>query len=729
MDIERFRKIFPVILSIILLFSIGDNQRLGAQTKVLQPKSRALYGSSKTNCTDGEYLYIGAGGTVIIGRIVSADSISLINECYFPSSVEDVYVRNKTLFVSDLITGLHILDVKDVIHPREIAKLTFPYRSYGMILDSTFLFISHGDGGVSKVDITNLSNPKTVIEAKFPCTHFRIYANYLYCINLYLITITTISTLDKVGSIPSKFDQPGGFVGLEFSNTEGILVENYQFTDSSPESILTLLDLSTPSIPKLRGSLRLREVDSFKNIGDTVFCFTTDTLYTINVNSFSTPVIMSRTPGITGDFVSLRDTILFVSRDYASDFRIINIKDITKPKKGYYLSTLADIGSVAATDSYMVAGRLDNSGLLLVDIRDISNPRKKFEYKDNIGSVRGLRIANGHIYAASEQGLKIFDVEGIDKLMLIGELNYGKWATNIDVSDTLAACGGYYYGVNLLSVANPTSPKYITFIKMPQDMVVEDIFLRDTLLFVSGDYGGIRVYSVARPAKPVLLWEKNYSSCGASYPFGKTLFVADESTIHAFDISVLDNPIELGSFDFGRRITDIYVRDSLAFVSVFTNGYSQDNGMVILDIHKLNSMKEAARANTPGFSTSVFSTANYIFFTDDLDGVYIYDRNEIITNISSHASGNIPANYKLFQNYPNPFNPTTTINFSVPKPGFVKIKVYDLLGREVSTLVNEDKPAGNYRVQFNAGKLGSGIYFYRMEAGAYSQTKKLLLLK
>jgi hypothetical protein len=494
-------------------------------------------------------------------------------------------------------------------------------------------------------------------------------------------------------------------------------------------SILTLLDVSTPYNPKRLSSLELREQNSFINRGDTVLCFTADTLFAINVNSGSSFNIISRTTGIPGDFVSLRDSLLFVSRDYASDFQIINIKDITKPRKGFYLSTLADIGSVVATDSYMVAGRLDNAGLLLVDIRDISNPRKKHEYKDNIGSVRGLRIANGHIYAASEQGLKIFDVEGVEKLNLIGELNYGSWAMNIDVSDTLVACGGYYYNVNLISVANPSSPKYITKIQMPSGMVVEDIFLRDTLLFVNGDYGGIRIYSVASPTKPVLLWEKDYSTCGASYPLGKTLFVADESTIRAFDISVPKYPIELGSFDFRRRITDIYVRDSLAFVSVFTNGYGQDNGMVILDIRKLNSLKEAARANTPGFSTSVFSTANYIFFSDDLDGVFIYDRNEITTGISKPTPGYIPTNYKLFQNYPNPFNPNTTIKFSLPKESYVTLKIYNILGQELAQLVSQKLNVGTYTTKWNASNYSSGIYFYSLRAGDYSETKKLILLK
>ncbi len=89
-----------------------------------------------------------------------------------------------------------------------------------------------------------------------------------------------------------------------------------------------------------------------------------------------------------------------------------------------------------------------------------------------------------------------------------------------------------------------------------------------------------------------------------------------------------------------------------------------------------------------------------------------------------------PGNYSLEQNYPNPFNPSTIISYSVPSTSLVTIKVYDVLGREVLTLVNENKSAGNYSVQFNASsKFPSGVYFYRMQAGSFVQTKKLILMK
>ncbi len=100
----------------------------------------------------------------------------------------------------------------------------------------------------------------------------------------------------------------------------------------------------------------------------------------------------------------------------------------------------------------------------------------------------------------------------------------------------------------------------------------------------------------------------------------------------------------------------------------------------------------------------------------------------ILTGISG-TSEIIPDNYSLKQNYPNPFNPTTNINFSIPKSGLVTLKIYDMTGKEVATLVNEVKSAGSYLVGFNASNLPSGAYFYRVSSGNFVDTKKMMLIK
>ena len=121
---------------------------------------------------------------------------------------------------------------------------------------------------------------------------------------------------------------------------------------------------------------------------------------------------------------------------------------------------------------------------------------------------------------------------------------------------------------------------------------------------------------------------------------------------------------------------------------------------------------------------SVTVTKNYaqniqtFFNTNFTNGVVsVEDENNLITDFS------------LFQNYPNPFNPSTSIQYAVSNRQFVSLKIYDVLGKELATLVNEEKPAGNYEVNFNASSLSSGVYFYTLRAGSFVQTKKMLLVR
>lgn len=108
-----------------------------------------------------------------------------------------------------------------------------------------------------------------------------------------------------------------------------------------------------------------------------------------------------------------------------------------------------------------------------------------------------------------------------------------------------------------------------------------------------------------------------------------------------------------------------------------------------------------------------------------LDEIKIF--NPDITSVEENYE--LPSKYYLAQNYPNPFNPETTIKYSLPIGGFVNISVYDLLGREVAKLINEEMSAGSYQIKFNAGNLSSGIYFYVLRAGDFISTRKMMLVK
>jgi hypothetical protein len=99
-----------------------------------------------------------------------------------------------------------------------------------------------------------------------------------------------------------------------------------------------------------------------------------------------------------------------------------------------------------------------------------------------------------------------------------------------------------------------------------------------------------------------------------------------------------------------------------------------------------------------------------------------------VTEVTREAF-TLPSDYQLSQNYPNPFNPATEIEFTIPAEHHVTLKVYNMMGQEIETLVDEELPQGRYKRAFNASQLSSGVYFYRIEAGNFSQVKKMALLK
>ena len=119
-----------------------------------------------------------------------------------------------------------------------------------------------------------------------------------------------------------------------------------------------------------------------------------------------------------------------------------------------------------------------------------------------------------------------------------------------------------------------------------------------------------------------------------------------------------------------------------------------------------------------------FNSASVIKLGTRLAELLINSSVNIVQNTGSEVR-----EYVFEQNYPNPFNPSTTINYRLPKSGQVTIKVYDVLGNEVKTLVNEYKPAGQYSVNFDAGKLSSGVYIYKINTGGYTSAKKMALIK
>ena len=136
---------------------------------------------------------------------------------------------------------------------------------------------------------------------------------------------------------------------------------------------------------------------------------------------------------------------------------------------------------------------------------------------------------------------------------------------------------------------------------------------------------------------------------------------------------------------------------------------SRNDGLTNLNIHTLT-----------------IDNNDYVYAGTD-KGIWKRPLSEIVTSLEEETTQ--PTQFLLSQNYPNPFNPSTKIKYSVPQLSQVQIKVFDVLGNEIETLVNEEKPTGTYELTWNAANLPSGVYFYQLKAGDFISTKKMILLK
>ena len=224
---------------------------------------------------------------------------------------------------------------------------------------------------------------------------------------------------------------------------------------------------------------------------------------------------------------------------------------------------------------------------------------------------------------------------------------------------------------------------------------------------------------------------------------GVTWILALQSTVDYVEVAAIDNNAFAGSFFGGARYSSnngsnwSVCGGFPSDASVFALGPVGDE-MVLAGTDLAPSWIYATFDNGVSFSpyseglaerasVEAFAVNNTFMFagTDD-HGVWRRLRPGVV---GTEVQFNLPTEYSLSQNYPNPFNPTTTIQYSIPKSGNVKLTVYNFLGEEVVTLVNDFKETGVYKVNFNSKDLTSGIYFYRLDAGNYSSVKKMILLK
>jgi photosystem II stability/assembly factor-like uncharacterized protein len=305
------------------------------------------------------------------------------------------------------------------------------------------------------------------------------------------------------------------------------------------------------------------------------------------------------------------------------------------------------------------------------------------------------------------------------------------------VGQNLFACGySGYYGNNGCIFQSTNDGDIWEKLKWPDSLGVSALTVQGTNLF-AGTYSGYFKFTtghgVFRSTDSGASWAQanqglpDYSYVNAFAIAGTTVFAGigrrgvyrstnDGDTWTGVNAGLLDT---VSVWAFVQHGTSLFAVAYVSADNIYRVFCSNDNGDKWKDVSE----------GLPTFSAyDLTSNSTYLFVGIPGAGVWRRPLSEMITAVEL-SSGHIPVAFELQQNYPNPFNPSTTIKYELPKSSVVRLSVYDILGREVSVLVDEAKQPGTHAVQFDGNRLASGMYFYRIQAGSFVETRKLLLLR
>jgi len=263
---------------------------------------------------------------------------------------------------------------------------------------------------------------------------------------------------------------------------------------------------------------------------------------------------------------------------------------------------------------------------------------------------------------------------------------------------------------------------------------LEESYALADKLFYSGDLEGAKIIYEQIVAGPYTSEEKLYAY-KKLYEIGEILkkdaayFTALQNSLNSI-LSVETDTLLIKTYNQSSILCDVSKEEYITAISKFDNIIQQNPNSEEAVYAEIDIMTTALNLDTTNTGLGKIAGGKYLVKgTSD----YLTKLNNLLQNkfgINSEEKEQIiPKEYSLYQNYPNPFNPTTTIKFDLPKDGLVTLDIYDILGRRITTLINENKIAGSYEQIFDASSLASGVYVYKLQAGDFINFKKMLLLK
>jgi len=662
-------------------------------------------------------------------------------------------------YLATSYTGLLILNVSNPATPIETGSCVLYGSAQHVAVNGDLAVVTVNDSMLYTVDISNHTNP---VQVGFCNLHtyahnVTIHSNYAYVVTvrdgIKIVSIADAGNPVEVGNYPF----PDYLTDIKFTN-------NYALV-AAPDSGLLVLEASDPV-----SLTRIARLDTIGGVkiqicGNVAYTTNVTGLYILDISDPASITVSGHYPAYSAYQFAING-----NRAYMTDAGFgVFVLDISNPAQITRLDTNEVLNfnwpqGIAVKDSivYVLGGPLT-----IVSVSDDYNPVQIGNFNPGI-SATSVAVRGNYAYLVGDS-ITIVDISNPQSPVIVN-----RCCPLVD-GNKIKIQGDYAYiatiwseSLYIYSLANPISPQRVGSISTHG--YTWDLELQGNYAYVAADTGGFRMIDISNPANPTLNYvfrEPSQSSAREYYQVyslavGGNIAAASSnmSGVHLLDISDSSNVTELGTcgaegmwqtdihghYLFNENyiiditdphhpvrvcsqlVTEPYAPYSYTPTYNFTSNFAiiTGQGLHVYDLTDAAHPVESGNTKLPFFPSSVTVSGNLAYELDYF--LNIYDCTQALAVMEKNTNG-VPNHYSLKQNYPNPFNSSTMIEYSLPKAGKVELRLYDVSGRVIETLINAKQTAGNHRLTFDASKYASGVYFYRLQAGDFVKTNKMVVMK
>ena len=714
----------------------------------------------------GNYAYIAVGSEGLnIFDITNPSSLVLVGSYDGFSSSRAAVVKDNIAYVARLADGLSMIDISNLEYPVLIGQFETSGYTYDVEIKDSLAFLACWEAGFKIVDVADPASPTLVSGIEnFNASKLELSENYAYIVETYppntffnikIVDITNPNNPVEVSStqFQSYVNELAYYNGYLFIATNAAGLRILNVTD--PQNPVEANHLILPTV---------RDISIRNNL-----MYVCPGYYGVRVYDIINPEIPLEVLSYpTGSFFDIAAVDSFWYASDAHDIWLFYLED-TNPVYLDQYRLPYDIFGLEASDKYVYVTD-GAAGFSIYKNNLIENPPvSNWQFQtsgisQDIRAVQFTSLSEG--WAAADDGLLLHTSDGGEQWTIRG---VGGSADNFYDLTFVNATTGWVCGDNGKMFKTTNGGQNWFELNVPTTARIRSMyFLNESL----GWAVTLDDHLILKTTDGGQTWTQQNSGLSGN-PRHTNVFFSDE--LNGFVLGYTYPEFQhyiLKTTDGGQTWTSNF---NFQNTSLYTIYFSDQNiGWIggingfLLKTTDAGSTWQIQNSGTSssisdlyftdenkgwytGFDGTLFKTRDggnswlkqEVLIQDDLRGVFFFDEadgwavgsngiilhyHETVTN-TDIENVQIPDEFELSQNYPNPFNPNTIINFSIPRNTFVSLKVFNLLGEEVKTLINQVVIAGNHKIQFNARGLSSGVYFYTLRAGYFVETKKMVFIQ